>query len=371
MPLLFCEACDKLIRRSGETSFDFLPAEEIGLGLFAKPERLEPSTLWTYYYPTPMNVPVAPASSQKPVTAELLLFITASIWGINLAVVRHVLSQDDVAAVEPLVYNAARLLFATLFLTSFTFYEARTRRKEKRQTKTPWFQLIAYVVMAGLLYQWFYIFGAARTTVNNTALLLSTMPVWTAVLSFFFLRERLPKLAWAGLLTTFLGSAIVVLSKNHVSTDLSYLWGNVLMLLAAASWAGATVLTPGLLKRFSPTQLATISALTTLPLHFLAAAPQLARAPQFSEQLAAIQQPVNLFAIIFSGALSMGLAHITWNIGVKALGGSHAAVYQNLVILIAALTGWFLLSESVLLTQIIGGGFILVGLAILRRSRCA
>jgi drug/metabolite transporter (DMT)-like permease len=202
------------------------------------------------------------------------------------------------------------------------------------------------------------------TTAGNTALILASMPMWTAIMSRMFLQERLPRITWFGLMVTFAGTAIVTTQgSGEVSLSSHYFLGNLLMLLAAMAWAAGTVMSRPILEEMSPLRLALISCLLTTPLHWILAAPSVRAAiPQLME-------PATMAAIVFSGAFSTGVAYATWHAGVRAVGGSHAAVYQNVVTLVAVLGGWLVLNERPLTAQIIGGLLTIAGLYLMRKGR--
>ena len=76
-----------------------------------------------------------------------------------------------------------------------------------------------------------------------------------------------------------------------------------------------------------------------------------------------------LAALCYSGIFSTGLAIAMWNIGVKQVGPSHAAGFQNLVPLIALGSSWLLIGEIPVLQQLVGGALIIAGLITMRMSR--
>ena len=63
------------------------------------------------------------------------------------------------------------------------------------------------------------------------------------------------------------------------------------------------------------------------------------------------------------------LAYASWHVGVRILGGSHAAVYQNVVTLVAVLGGWLFLHERPVVVQIVGGVLIVLGQVAMRCGR--
>lgn len=289
--------------------------------------------------------------------ADGCLILTAVMWGINIPIVKYAVGQAD-----PFAFNAIRLVFATLILGVFSTIE----QKRNRGITGPYsrWRWLTFALLNGFAYMVLFMLGVPRTTAGNVALLLSSMPVWTAVFSFLFLGERLRSITWAGLAITICGTLIVILfGKNEVNLGSTYLLGNVIMLVAAMTWAASTVVSKKLLETVGPMTMAFWSAMMTTPLHLLMSGPAIAQAwPD-------LMQPGIILAILYSGLGSTGLAYALWHVGVRQLGGSHAAAYQNLVTLVAVLGGWIFLAESPLLSQIAGGALIICGVITMRRGR--
>ena len=135
------------------------------------------------------------------------------------------------------------------------------------------------------------------------------------------------------------------------------------MLCAAILWASGTVLSRPILQSISALQLAFWGSLITSPLHLAIAW------NRFAENQTALMQWPMILTIAFSGIFSTGLAYVSWHIGVRALGGSYAAVYQNVVTLVAVLGGWIFLREQPMIAQIFGGAFIVIGMMLMRKKR--
>ncbi|MCH2203927.1 MAG: DMT family transporter [Fuerstiella sp.] len=278
------------------------------------------------------------------------------IWGINIPVMKIGLDHLD-----PFVFNAIRLVTSAAVLTGFAVCE-RYRTGWSR-SGISWLQILIYGFLAAGLYQLLFLLGIAGTTAGNTGLIMATIPAWTALLSTLFIGEKLVRRAWGGLLLALLGTVIVALQNEDLSSGTEHLIGNLIILGAALTWAGGTVYSRPLLRSVSPIQLSAAATVITLPLHLLVAA---GRYEQSWTQL----QSVNLWLIIlYAGALSSGLSLPMWSYGVRHAGAAHAATLQNLVPLIAIGVAWFSRGEAVTETQLCGGALILGGLIIMRRSR--
>lgn len=292
--------------------------------------------------------------------ADASLLLTTVLWGLNIVVVK-----DAIERVDLLAFNAVRLVLSTFALGLLALLVRKQPPPESSDPSAPfpYARVALFMLFSGLVYPLLFIFGIIRTTAGNTALLLATMPVWTATLSFLFFSERLARLVWIGLFVSLMGTVIVIVSGGKVSLESKHAIGNLLILGAAMAWASATVISGPILKTIAPMKLAFLANLVTTPIHCLiASSAVLASYEKFYDSTLIVE-------VIYSGALSTGLAYGTWHYGVSKLGGSHASVYQNFVTLIAVLAAWLMLGESLKLPQILGGLVLFLGLILMRRGR--
>ncbi len=308
--------------------------------------------------------PVRGSLGQHRWFADACLIATTLIWGINLVVFKY-----SIGILEPVVFNALRLVFAMftlglcLVVESRLYHRPMFPRSSRSGPKIPWHAVFWFSLLTGIVYMVFFLTGISRTTAGNTALLLASMPMWTAVLSFVWLRERLRRISWIGLAVTFIGTMIVTMAGDGVSLSNEHIRGNILVVSGALSWAAATVISRPILRVMSPLQLTFIASVTTTPFHVLWILPIV------GNQVPAILSGWMMVAIVFSGAFSTGLAYVLWNTGVKILGGSHAAIFQNVVTVVAVTGGWVILGEQPLAGQVVGGATIIAGVLVMRRGR--
>lgn len=308
---------------------------------------------------TQVNVSPGATPIKQMWLADAVLFLTATVWGINILVFKYA-----AVSVDPFAFNALRLILALATLVTLTAAELLIWPSTKPQTKIPWGRVFLFSLLNGLLYLLLFVKAVDMTTAGNIALILASLPMWTALLSKFLYHERLPKITWIGLIVTFAGTVIVTTqSSREVSLSSKYFLGNMLMLLATISWAGATVASRTIMKTLTPLQLATISSALTTPIHVLIALSVLPLAWQETSR------PGFLAALIYSGVLSTGVAYASWNAGVRMVGASHAAVFQNVVTLVAVVGGWVALGEEIITAQILGGILTIAGLFLMRRGR--
>jgi drug/metabolite transporter (DMT)-like permease len=297
--------------------------------------------------------------------AELSLLSVAIIWGVNIPIMKIALDMGinrfSLNGLRLVVSAASLLIFATIERRSGVVPDLRGR----------WPRILCYAVLVSGLYQLLFLLAVSQTTSADIALIMATVPLWTAIGARFLLREILGRLAWTGLLVAFAGTVLVTLSGSADNPDANVgavvarqrLAGNIIALLAALAWSGGTILSRPMLKSITPLQLAAISTVICLPMHLGIAWQSL---PSGIARLSSI--PLFL-CLLYSGVLSTGLAMPMWSYGVKYAGAAHATMFQNLSPIVAIVSAWLILGESLSTAQAFGGALILGGLFIVRRAR--
>ena len=299
--------------------------------------------------------------------ADACLLSVAFIWGINMAVMKM-----GITMIEPFAFNSVRLTLSAMTLGVCVWLEKRRHTIEPgpplgphsvRSHSKKWAVVIAFGLLSGGFYQILFAIGMDRTTAGDSALIMSSIPMWTALLAFIFLQEKLKKI-WVGLSITFVGTLVVTLQRSGIDFSNENLIGNTIILIAALAWSAGVIISRPLMKTISPIQLAFLATLGTLPIHYL-------MAWIFeTDGLRNLNQPEILLCIAYSGIFSTGLAYAMWNYGVYKLGASHASVYQNLVPLVALAAAWISpLKEKITAIQILGGFLIIFGLLVTQKLR--
>ncbi len=318
--------------------------------------------------------------------ADLLLLSVAVIWGVNIPVMKVALELG----ISPYALNAVRLVISSIVLLACASWEYRSGVQPTAALS--WRRVFVYALVVSVAYQFLFLMAVSRTTSANVALIMATVPMWTALGARFFLKETLPAVAWLGLFIAFAGTMIVTVQRDAITSEKNgnvgsptnaatasaivdesrrtsemessrRVLGNFIALLAALTWAGGTVFSRPLLKTISPVQLAACSATIGLPFHLIIAGPTLAASLPLLTQV-----PLQL-CILYSGILSTGLALAMWSYGVKHAGAAQATMFQNLSPIVAIAAAWIWRGEVVSGIQALGGAMIIGGLIVMRKSR--
>ena len=219
-------------------------------------------------------------------------------------------------------------------------------------------------------YQILWSVGIQTISAGDSALLIATTPVFTAVLAAATGADTLSPLRLAGAMLSFLGVAIVIGSGPGFDLGAS-LVGDVLTLGAAMCWAIYTSFGANVLRRHSPLKTTTWAIVAgTLFLAPLGLA-QLATVGVKGGLEAAIATGAIVaivLAILYSGILAAGTANVVIFHAIKLVGPTRITALQSLVPAMAVVLAAIFLGEPIRIGQILGGIVIIAGVAILRRG---
>ena len=307
------------------------------------------------------NLPAQNDESGKNWLTYPLLLLVVLFWGVNMPVMKFALERMDRYA-----FNFARLSLSTLVLGLIVFWckaPLIDRSAGAPPIKRQAVLILLFSLFTAFIYQVLFLLGIDMTSAGNTALIMAAVPMWIAVLSFLFLRERLSLAAWAGLGIALAGVLVVTLNGAQVGKTEGSVLGNLMVSSAAWAWAAGSVMSKPLMRNISPVALTFYAFLITLPLHFLMMIGNL-------EELNKLATDWKLLAALcYSGIFSTGLANAMWNVGIKQVGPSRAAGFQNLVPLVALGASWVLIGEVPSFIQICGGVLIIAGLIVMLRMK--
>lgn len=307
---------------------------------------------------------------------DLGLLFVVFVWGFS-----PVLFKIALAEVQPLSFVMIRFLLLSAVSVTVLFVRAR-RDPTRRPFHIPRTD-IGWLVISGLtgygLYQLAYVEGLANTTPFASALLLATVPLWSAVILALFRVERISAAQWLGILISMGGIAWFMLAgRSHVSefspdralTVSQVIGGDLLSLLAASLFAIYGVVNKRLAPRYTPAELMCY----TLIIGTLALAPF--GIPALLHQDWSTVTWRSWLIIPYSVVFPIYLTYSIWNWAIGVRGVGYVTIYNYAVPLIAGIFAWVSFGETLTPIQIVSGlvtigGMLLARWAITRRTRTA
>lgn len=296
------------------------------------------------------------------------------------------------AAISPLVY--VKLVFVTLFWGG-TFIAGRilaqavplmTAATGRFAVAVTLLLLLAWKVEGGLprlnrsqlvataalgltgifLYNVCFFAALARMPAGRTALFVALNPIVTALAAAVLFRERLGAVKWLGIGIALSGAAIIITRGDLIGVlhDISQSIGvgEVLMFCAITSWAAYTLIGRAVLKGLTPIAATTYAALWGLA--FLACG----AAFEFSSIDWSVFDWQVWASIVYLGAFGTVIGFIWYYEGVKAIGPSRTAVFNNLVPAFGIALSSVLLGEPILVSMVVGGALAIVGVTLTNRT---
>ncbi|NJC97663.1 MAG: EamA/RhaT family transporter [Anaerolineales bacterium] len=225
-----------------------------------------------------------------------------------------------------------------------------------------------YFALLGFLgitfHQWLQSNGLQTSEAGTTAWIVSTTPVFMALLGWFVLKERLGWTKTVGILLAFAGVLLVVSKGDFASVSVGRFGapGDVLILISAVNWAVFSVLSRrGLKSHPASLMMFYVMALGwvfTSLLFFAKSSPGEIGQLTFNGWL----------GIAFLGIFCSGLAYIAWYDALQALSAAQTGVFLYIEPLVAVVVAFFILDEAVTTASLIGGGIIILGVWLVNRK---
>ena len=210
-------------------------------------------------------------------------------------------------------------------------------------------------------YQVLWTTGLTQITAGDSALIIAASPVAVALLAAAVGLDRLSPPKLAGALTAFAGVAIVIGAGSGLGLDQS-LAGDGLTLTAALLWAVYTVLGTRVLRDVDPLTATTWTVLGGFLFLLPFGVWDAVTTPPAPVPLTAVAE------ILYAGVLAAGIANVLVFNSVRLVGPTRTSAMQLLVPAGAVLLGAVFLGESVGPAQVVGGGIIVLGVAVTRRA---
>lgn len=301
---------------------------------------------------SPASLSTAPAS-----LVYIKLIFVALFWG-GTFIAGRVLAQQ----MPPMTAASGRFAIAVVLLVLLAWkLEGGLPRLDRKQLLTT----AALGVTGFFLYNLFFLAALSRMPAGRTALFVALNPIVTALASAALLRERLGSIKWVGIMLAFCGTAIVITHGDlagllHGAGGIGA--GEIFMFCGISSWAAYTLIGRVALKGLSPIAATTYAAMWGLAFLLVGALFEFPGVAwrSFGWQVWA--------SIAYMGVFGTVIGFVWYYEGVKTLGPSRTAVFNNLVPVFGILLAAALLGEPVLVSMLVGGAVTIAGVVLTNRK---
>ncbi|KAB0666006.1 EamA family transporter [Oryzomonas japonica] len=282
------------------------------------------------------------------------LVLTTFFWGGTFVAARFAVHEAP-----PFFAASCRFAIAAVVLMALVARQAQ-RRGETVPVPHSLREVLALssLGLTGIFcYNAFFFSGLKLTGAANGSLIVAINPLLTAVLSAWWLRERIRPLQGVGLAVSLAGVGVIVTRGDlGVLRTLTFNHGDLLLLGAPLSWAAYSILGKRAMGTFSPLVATAYAALSgTLLLIPAAVLEALGGAGPHRFSI------LGWVAILQLALLGTVAGFVWWYEGVQALGASRAALFVNLVPVFGTLLAALLLGERLGWPQLWGGMLVIAG----------
>lgn len=282
------------------------------------------------------------------IVGALYLSLAAGIWGGMYVVSKYVLDY-----MPPITLVWFRYVIAFVLLYFILKQEEKKNHfpiliEKKDWLLFTWIGFIGYFLSVTLQFM-----GTRLSDAHTGALLTSTNPVFTVIFARWVLKEPLYMRKVFSLLLATVG-VLVVIGWNHNMGG--FLWGNLLLVGAAITWALLSVYVKVASRRHSSLTITTYSIFFALLFTTPFMIGEASNGMDFS------WHPMVILGILYLGIVSTAGAFFLWNKGMALMEAGVGSLFFFFQPIVGALLGWTLLGEQLTLNFYLGGGLILLGI---------
>jgi drug/metabolite transporter (DMT)-like permease len=193
-------------------------------------------------------------------------------------------------------------------------------------------------------------YGLRTVPAATASFLVASTPIWTSLMAVIFLKERLNRIGWIGILVSFVGIGLISRERGH---GLHFSPGAILIGLNAIAYAVYIILQKRLLHRFSALEFTTYS--------FWAGSLLLLPFGGGSSTALRTATPSATWALVFLGVFPAAIANVAWARAMASVPASRISSFFYLMPVATVIIAWFWLAEIPTALEWVGGALALAG----------
>lgn len=281
--------------------------------------------------------------TKEKVYLHVLIFITITLWASAFVAVRFAITDYNPGSMALLRYLTASVVLLPIAL----------KKRIKFPAKNDLIKIISMGLLGITLYNIFFNEGLRSITAGSASFLINTVPLFTSALAFFFLKEKLSFMRWAGLIISLVGVSLVAVGERG-TVEINI--GAALLLSAALCQAAYIIIQKNLLKKYTGFELGVYTIWTgTL---FL-----LGYFSNLYENLSTSGSPSTI-SIIYLGIFPAAVGYLAWSMALQLAPASYVVTFLYIVPLLTLIISKIWINETPVLLSLIGGVIVIAGVVI-------
>jgi drug/metabolite transporter (DMT)-like permease len=288
--------------------------------------------------------------------AHGLLLLTSFVWGITF-----VFQTTGMETIGPFGFTTLKFLTGTITILPMAIWEYRRAPLQTimLDSKDDRVMIMIGIINLGVM---MFVGSALQqvslgiTSIANTAFLTTLYVPLVPILGLLMFRRNMRKLRWVAVAIFVVGSWLM-----SGASPSDAVIGDVMVIIGAFFWAGHIMLVGWMAQRtHAPFQLAFLQMLITTILSYFVFS--------FTETMTLMDLSAVWPEILFAGIMSTGLGFTLQLIAQQHCSNAAAAILLSLEGVFAAISGWVLLGQSMMVSAMMGAGLIFVAVLIVELS---
>jgi len=289
----------------------------------------------------------------KPVYTYILVILSMLFWGMSFVWSKIVLKYYD-----PITTVLLRLIISSAIMF-FGLWLFKRLQKLKREDYKLFF-------LSALFNPFLYFlgenYGLKYSSPTVTAVIIATIPVFTPVVAYFILKERLSVLNVLGLVISFAGVMFMLINPDFSfnASPVGLAW----LALAVLTAVFYSVLLKKLAMKYDAFLIIAmqnlIGALYFLPLFFIF---------DFDKFLEVVPNTELITSLLLLALFASSLAFVFFTISAREIGISKTNLFTNLIPVFTAVFSYFILDEVFGMQKLAGMTIVIVGVLLTQLNR--
>ena len=282
--------------------------------------------------------------------AYFLVFLCVSFWAGNFVIGRYL--KDDFS---PLELSFVRWSIVFLVLTPYFIIK---RDLLLKHIKNNFLNLLGLSILSVTLFNTLLYYGLSLTTSTNALIINLSVPIFVLILSSLILKIQIQIIQIIGIIFSIFGVLIIITKMDFaLLLDLSFNYGDILVVLTSIIWAFYSVVVKFKPKEIKNFDFLSIIVLLGTPIIFLC---YIIFDTPFAIEIQTISK--HIWVLLYISLLSSIASYIFWHYGIEKIGANKTSQFTYLMPLIGAFIAYVFLDETLEIFHLIGMIFIAIGI---------
>ncbi len=280
--------------------------------------------------------------------AQFCIVLVIIFWASAFIGIRHAVHEY-----HPFELALFRYIVASITLLIFAFI---------KKIHLPEIKDLAHFLITGVIgisiYNIALNYGELTTTAGEACFIVNMAPLFTSLMGFYFLKEKIRVNFIIGLGISFFGVSLMAFS---FSNGIAIKQGSLFVLVAAIAHSMYFILQKPLLQKYTPIEVTCYclwsGTIAMFPFGY-----------SFLGKISHVDLKYTI-SVIYLGIFPAAVAYLCWAVVLKNMDASKAASFLYTVPIIVILIGWIWLNELPSIISIIGGLIAITGVIYANKNK--